>query len=73
MIVLKEKTKDILKIVLCILLFLIAISGPIVAFVYQYHLQIAEFGKFYGGIHIYNTHDFWCFTIFAAMPIFILL
>ena len=48
-----------IQIIVLILVTAFALTGPIISFVHQYHLIVKEFGKFIGGVFIYDNHA-WC-------------
>ena len=64
----KEKLKTILFIVLLVVYNLAALSGAVVAGIYQYQLHIEKFGMFVGNAHIYNVHDWWLLTMLLFIP-----
>lgn len=64
----KEKLKTILFIVLLVVYNLVALSGAVVASIYQYQLHIEKFGMFIGNAHIYNVHDWWLLTMLLFIP-----
>lgn len=51
-----------LQIMVLILVTAFALTGPIISFVHQYHLIVEEFGKFIGGIFIYDNYAWWNLT-----------
>ena len=48
-----------LQIIVLILVTAFALTGPIISFVHQYHLIVEEFGKFIGGIFIFDSYASW--------------
>ena len=57
-----------LQIMLLILVIAFALTGPIISFVHQYHLIVEEFGKFIGGIFIYENYAGWNLTALIWLP-----
>ena len=57
-----------LQIMLLILVIAFALTGPIISFVHQYHLIVEEFGKFIGGIFIYDNYAWWNLTVLIWIP-----
>ena len=51
-----------LQIIVLILVTAFSLTGPIVSFVHQYYLIVEEFGKFIGGIFIYDNYAWWNLT-----------
>ena len=52
----KNKLEFIIQIVVLVLVSAAALIGPIISFVHQYYLIVEEFGKFIGGIFIYDNY-----------------
>lgn len=57
-----------LQIIVLVLVTAFALTGPIVSFVHQYHLIVEEFGKFIGGIFIYDNYAWWNLTALIWIP-----
>ena len=57
-----------LQIIVLILVTAFALTGPIISFVHQYHLIVKEFGKFIGGIFIYDNYAWWNLTALIWLP-----
>ena len=57
-----------LQIMVLILVTAFALTGPIISFVHQYHLIVEEFGKFIGGIFIYDNYAWWNLTALIWLP-----
>ena len=57
-----------LQIIVLILVTAFALTGPIISFVHQYHLIVEEFGKFIGGIFIYDNYAWWNLTVLIWLP-----
>lgn len=57
-----------LQIIILVLVTAFALTGPIVSFVHQYHLIVEEFGKFIGGIFIYDNYAWWNLTALIWIP-----
>lgn len=65
-------TKDALsfvsQIATLVLVTIAALTGPVISFIHQYHLIVAEFGKFIGGIFIYDAYAWWNLTALIWLP-----
>ena len=57
-----------LQIIVLILATAFALTGPIISFIHQYHLIVEEFGKFIGGIFIYDNYAWWNLTALIWIP-----
>ncbi len=57
-----------LQIIVLVLVTAFALTGPIISFIHQYHLIVEEFGKFIGGIFIYDNYAWWNLTALAWFP-----
>ena len=57
-----------LQIIVLILVTAFALTGPIISFVHQYHLIVEEFGKFIGGVFIYDNYAWWNLTALIWLP-----
>ena len=57
-----------LQIIVLILVTAFALTGPIISFVHRYHLIVEEFGKFIGGIFIYDNYAWWNLTVLVWLP-----
>lgn len=56
------------QIIVLILVTAFALTGPIISFIHQYHLIVEEFGKFIGGIFIYDSYAWWNLTVLVWLP-----
>ena len=57
-----------LQIIILVLVAAFALTGLIISFVHQYHLIVEEFGKFIGGIFIYDNYAWWNLTVLIWLP-----
>ena len=57
-----------LQIIVLILVTAFALTGPIISFIHQYNLIVKEFGKFIGGIFIYDNYAWWNLTALIWIP-----
>ena len=57
-----------LQMVALILVTAFALTGPIISFIHQYNLIVEEFGKFIGGIFIYDNYAWWNLTALIWIP-----
>ena len=57
-----------LQIIALILVTAFALTGPIISFIHQYNLIVEEFGKFIGGIFIYDNYAWWNLTALIWLP-----
>lgn len=57
-----------LQIIVLVLVTAFALTGPIISFIHQYHLIVEEFGKFIGGIFIYDNYAWWNLTALIWFP-----
>ena len=57
-----------LQIIVLILVTAFALTGPIISFIHQYHLIVKEFGKFIGGVFIYDNYAWWNLTALIWIP-----
>lgn len=57
-----------IQIIVLVLVTAFALIGPIISFVHQYHLIVEEFGKFIGGIFIYDNYAWWNLTALVWFP-----
>lgn len=64
----KNNLRFALQIIALILVTAFALTGPIISFVHQYHLIVKEFGKFIGGIFIYDSYVWWNLTVLIWLP-----
>lgn len=64
----KNELDFIIQIVILVLVTAAALTGPIISFVHQYHLIVEEFGKFIGGIFIYDSYAWWNLTALVWLP-----
>lgn len=56
------------QIIILVLVTVFALIGPIISFIHQYHLIVEEFGKFIGGIFIYDNYAWWNLTVLVWLP-----
>ena len=64
----KNNLSFVLQISVLILVTAFALTGPIISFIHQYHLIVEEFGKFIGGIFIYDNYAWWNLTVLIWIP-----
>ena len=64
----KNELDFIIQIITLILVTAFALTGPIISFIHQYHLIVEEFGKFIGGIFIYDNYAWWNLTALIWIP-----
>lgn len=64
----KNNISFVLQIIALVLITAFALTGPIISFVHQYHLIVEEFGKFIGGIFIYDNYAWWNLTALVWFP-----
>lgn len=64
----KNELDFIIQIVILVLVTAAALTGPIISFIHQYHLIVEEFGKFIGGIFIYDSYAWWNLTALVWLP-----
>lgn len=64
----KNNLNFIFNIVVLILVLALSLTGPIISFIHQYHLIVEEFGKFIGGIFIYDNYAWWNLTALIWLP-----
>lgn len=57
-----------LQIIVLILVTAVSLTGPIISFVHQYSLIVEEFGRFIGGIFIYDNYAWWNLTALVWLP-----
>ena len=57
-----------LQIIILILVTALALTGPIISFIHQYNLIVEEFGKFIGGVFIYDNYAWWNLTDQMRVP-----
>ena len=57
-----------LQIIVLILVTAFSLTGPIISFIHQYHLIVEEFGKFVGGVFIYDNYAWWNLTVLIWLP-----
>lgn len=56
------------QIIILVLVTVFALTGPVISFIHQYHLIVEEFGKFIGGIFIYDNYAWWNLTVLIWLP-----
>ena len=64
----KNELDFIIQIIILVLVTAFALTGPIISFVHQYHLIVEEFGKFIGGVFIYDNYAWWNLTALIWIP-----
>lgn len=64
----KNNLSFILNIIILILITALSLTEPIISFIHQYHLIVEEFGKFIGGIFIYDNYAWWNLTALIWLP-----
>lgn len=64
----KNKLVFIIQIIVLVLVTVAALTGPIISFIHQYRLIVEEFGKFIGGIFIYDNYAWWNLTFLIWIP-----
>lgn len=64
----KNNLSFIINIIVLVLITLIALTGPIISFIHQYHLIVEEFGKFIGGVFIFDNYAWWNLTALIWIP-----
>ncbi len=64
----KNNLSFIFNIIILVLVTVFALTGPIISFIHQYHLIVEEFGKFIGGIFIYDNYAWWNLTTLVWLP-----
>ena len=64
----KNNLSFIFNIIILILITALSLTGPVVSFIHQYHLIVKEFGKFIGGIFIYDNYAWWNLTVLIWLP-----
>ena len=64
----KNNLSFIFNIIILILITALSLTGPIISFIHQYHLIVKEFGKFIGGIFIYDNYAWWNLTALIWLP-----
>jgi hypothetical protein len=64
----KNNLSFIFNIIILILITALSLTGPVISFIHQYHLIVEEFGKFIGGIFIYDNYTWWNLTALIWLP-----
>lgn len=64
----KNNLSFIFNIIILILITALSLTGPVISFIHQYHLIVKEFGKFIGGIFIYDNYVWWNLTALIWLP-----
>ena len=64
----KNNLSFIFNIIILILITALSLTGPVISFIHQYHLIVKEFGKFIGGIFIYDNYAWWNLTVLIWLP-----
>ena len=64
----KNELDFIIQIIILVLVTAVALTGPIISFIHQYHLIVEEFGKFIGGVFIYDNYAWWNLTALIWIP-----
>ena len=57
-----------IQIIVLVLVTALALTGPIISSVHQYSLIVEEFGKFIGGVFIYDNYVWWNLTALIWLP-----
>lgn len=57
-----------LQLIVLVLVTAASLTGPIISFVHQYSLIVEEFGRFIGGIFIYDNYAWWNLTVLIWLP-----
>ena len=64
----KNNLSFIFNIIILISITALSLTGPVISFIHQYHLIVKEFGKFIGGIFIYDNYAWWNLTALIWLP-----
>ena len=64
----KNELEYIIQLVVLVLVTAAALTGPVISFVHQYNLIVEEFGRFIGGIFIYDNYAWWNLTALIWLP-----
>lgn len=64
----KNELEYIIQLVILVLVTAAALTGPVISFVHQYNLIVEEFGRFIGGIFIYDNYAWWNLTALIWIP-----
>lgn len=64
----KNNLSFIFNIIILILITALSLTGPVISFIHQYNLIVKEFGKFIGGIFIYDNYAWWNLTALIWLP-----
>lgn len=64
----KDKLELVFNILLLILVVAISVAGPVIATIHQYNLIVQEFGRFYYGVRISNSWDWFYATVLVWLP-----
>lgn len=64
----KNELEYIIQLVVLVLVTAAALTGPVISFVHQYNLIVEEFGRFIGGIFIYDNYAWWNLTALIWIP-----
>lgn len=57
-----------LQLIVLVLVTAASLTGPVISFVHQYNLIVEEFGRFIGGIFIYDNYAWWNLTVLIWLP-----
>lgn len=64
----KNKLEYIIQLIVLVLVTAASLTGPIISFIHQYNLIVEKFGKFIGGIFIYDNYAWWNLTALIWLP-----
>lgn len=64
----KNNLNFIINIIELIIVTALSLTGPVISFIHQYHLIVEEFGKFIGGVFIYDNYAWWNLTALIWLP-----
>ena len=64
----KNELEYIVQLIVLVLVTALSLTGPIISSVHQYSLIVEEFGKFIGGVFIYDNYVWWNLTALIWIP-----
>lgn len=64
----KNELEYIVQLIVLVLVTALSLTGPVISFVHQYNLIVEEFGRFVGGIFIYDNYAWWNLTALIWIP-----
>lgn len=64
----KNKLSFIVNIIGLVIVTALSLMGPVISFIHQYRLIVEEFGKFIGGVFIYDSYAWWNLTALIWLP-----